>query len=402
MRHQHQPRRRLIVVELRQECAQYFARVERAVGFGEIGAVAPVLPGAEEEDLDAAVAAGLMHGEDVGFLEGARIDALVRGNGGERGETIAIDRGAFEIERGRRRIHLRRHFLFHGLAAAGEEVVGLAHQFAIAGEIDFLRTRRRATLDLIEQARPRARLEKRIRARAQQEGALQRVDGAVDRAGVGERPVIMPRPRARATMLEDLRRPVIGRDQDERKRLVVAQQHVEARAQPLDQIGFEEKRFSLGLGGDEFHRRRRRDHAHDAVVVAGRPRIGGDPLLDVLRLADVEHVALGVDHAIDAGRRRRVLDRARDRGAAGGERAGRCLCRLQLGQCLLVVLLAEFARRVDVFGRAVHGIRAVDIGNRRLAKVRFTRKCAHSATWRASRPYARCAMGPVSFATEAR
>ena len=332
-----------------------------------------------------------MHGEHVGLLEAARIDALVRLDRRQRGEPVAIDRGALEIERGRRLIHLRRHFLFHRLAAAGEEFVGLAHQFAIAGEIDLLRARRRAALDLIEQARPRARLEKQIRARAQQEGALQRVDGAVDRAGRGERPVIMARPRARAAMLEDLRRPVIRRDQDVGKRLVVAQQHVEARAQPLDQIGFEQQRFGLGLGGDELHRRRRRDHAHDAAVVAGRPRIGGDPLLDVLRLADVEHVALGVDHAIDAGRRRRVLDRARDRGAAGGERAGRASVRLQLGQCLLVVLLAEFARRVDVFGRAVHGIRAVDIGNRRLAKVRFTRKCAHSATWRASRPWTRAA-----------
>ena len=123
-------------------------------------------------------------------------------------------------------------------------------------------------------------------------------------------------------MLEDLRRPVVGRDQDVGKRLVVAQQHVEARPQPLDQIGFQQQRFGLGLGGDEFHRHRARDHAHDAAVVPGRPRIGGDPLLDVLRLADVEHLALRIDHAIDAGRRGRVLDRARDRGAAGRQRAG--------------------------------------------------------------------------------
>src|SRR6185437_4476805 len=103
-----------------------------------------------------------------------------------------------------------------------EEFVGLAHQLGVAGKIDLARARRRAALDLVEQARPRAALEKRIRARAQQERALQRVDGAVDRAGIGERTVVMTGPRARAAMLEDLRRPMIRRDEDIGKRLVVA------------------------------------------------------------------------------------------------------------------------------------------------------------------------------------
>ena len=128
--------------------------------------------------------------------------------------------------------------------------------------------------------------------------------------------------RARAAMLEDLRRPVIGRDQDIGERLVVAQQHVEARAQALDQVGFEQQRLGLGLGGDEFQRHRAGDHARDARVVGRRPRVVGDALLDVLGLADIEHLAFGVDHAVDAGPGWRVLDGARNRGAAGGERAG--------------------------------------------------------------------------------
>ena len=51
--HEDQPRARLIVVELREERAQHLLRRERAIGAGEIGAVAPVLSGAEEEHLDA-------------------------------------------------------------------------------------------------------------------------------------------------------------------------------------------------------------------------------------------------------------------------------------------------------------------------------------------------------------
>ena len=118
----------------------------------------------------------------------------------------------------------------------------------------------------------------------------------------------MAGPRARAAMLEDLRRPVIRGDQDIGKRLVVAQHHVEARPQPLDEVGFEQQRLGLGAGDDEFQRAGRGDHAFDAGVETGRPRIGGDALLDVLGLADIEHVAARIDHAVDARPRRRVLE----------------------------------------------------------------------------------------------
>ena len=43
-----------------------------------------------------------MDGEHVGFLQGARIDALMRGDRRKRCQPVAIDRGALEIERGRR------------------------------------------------------------------------------------------------------------------------------------------------------------------------------------------------------------------------------------------------------------------------------------------------------------
>src|SRR5579875_2460530 len=78
VRHEDEPRRRLVVIELREECLQYVAGSQRAVGLGKIGAIAPVLAGAEEEDLDAAVAPLLMHGKDVGLLDRPGIDALMR------------------------------------------------------------------------------------------------------------------------------------------------------------------------------------------------------------------------------------------------------------------------------------------------------------------------------------
>ena len=147
-------------------------------------------------------------------------------------------------------------------------------------------------------------------------------------------------------MLENLRRPVIRRDHDIGKRFVVAQHHIEARPQPLDEVGLEQQRLGLGAGDDEFERARRRDHALDAGVEPGRAGIGGDALFDVLRLADIEHVAARIDHAIDARPRRRELGVMDDRGAAGGERALllveaklRRFRVIRLRQRLLVVLL---------------------------------------------------------------
>jgi hypothetical protein len=78
VRQQDEFRRRLVVVELREERAQHLFRREGFLRAREIGAVAPVLPGAEEEHLDAGIAALLMDGEHVGLLHGARIDALLR------------------------------------------------------------------------------------------------------------------------------------------------------------------------------------------------------------------------------------------------------------------------------------------------------------------------------------
>jgi len=77
----------------------------------------------------------------------------------------------------------------NGLAAAGQEVVRLLHQVGIGGERYLAGAGGRAALDLEEETRPRAAFIDAVGARAQQEGALQRVDGAADGAG-GWSPVI--------------------------------------------------------------------------------------------------------------------------------------------------------------------------------------------------------------------
>ena len=131
--YQHQTRAGLVVVELRDEGIEHLVGRERAIGLREIGAVAPVLPGAEEEHLHAIVAAGLMDREHVGILDAAQIDALLRLDRRQRREAVAIDRRAFEIERLRGLLHLGGEFLLHRMALAGEECARLAHQFVVIG-----------------------------------------------------------------------------------------------------------------------------------------------------------------------------------------------------------------------------------------------------------------------------
>ena len=344
--------RRLVVVELREERGQHLFGREGFLRARKIGAVAPVLPGAEEEDLDAGIAALLMDGEHVGFLDRARIDALLRLDRRQRGETVAVKRCGFEFELGGSLFHLGREFPLHGPAAAGQEILGFAHELGIAGKIDLSGARPRTAADLVEQAGPGAAFEKRVGAGAHQEGALQRRDGPIDRACGRERPEILPGPGLGAAVLEDLRRPMIARDQNIGKRLVVAQLHVEARAQLLDQVGLEQQRLGLGRGGDDLDRNGRRDHAQDARRLGrGHPCIGSEPFFDVLRLADIEHVAGRIQHAIDAGRGRRQAHRVFDRGMADRQPAVSHRLAAFLGnlrQPRLVVLLGVDGGWVDI------------------------------------------------------
>ena len=104
---------------------------------------------------------------------------------------------------------------------------------------------------------------------------------------------------------------VLGGDQDVGEALVVAQQHVEARLQPLDQVGFEQQRFGLGLGADELHVAGGCDHALDADVEAFGAGVVGDARLEAAGLADIDDLARRIEHAVDARGGGQGLDEVR-------------------------------------------------------------------------------------------
>jgi hypothetical protein len=93
---------------------------------------------------------------------------------------------------------------------------------------------------------------------------------------------------------------MIGGDGEVGKRFVVAQEHVVAWLEALDQIAFEQQRF--GFGGGRYYLKvvGRGDHALDAYRQPFGPRVGDDPFLDVFGFADVEDRSIFAEHAVNA------------------------------------------------------------------------------------------------------
>ncbi len=103
-------------------------------------------------------------------------------------------------------------------------------------------------------------------------------------------------------MFAQLGRRMFPADDDLGKALVVAQQHVEARLQLLDQVDLQQQGVGLGAGGGEFHGPGQIDHQGDALGVEPSLGVLGDALLQGPRLAHIEGLAVGGEHPIDTGR----------------------------------------------------------------------------------------------------
>ena len=207
---------------------QDFLCFHRLVGARKIGPVAPVLPGAEEEDLHACHAVLFGQRKDIGLLDAARIDPLMALYHGKRGEPVAINGSPLEIERFGSFLHLAGKGFLDRRTAARQELLGLGDQLRIVAKRYLAGTRRRAALDLVEQAWAGAGFIDAVGTGADQECPLHGVDRASHCTGRGKRPEIVTFLDPRAAMLEDPWCLVIVGNHDIGKALVVAQQHVEA------------------------------------------------------------------------------------------------------------------------------------------------------------------------------
>ena len=106
----------------------------------------------------------------------------------------------------------------------------------------------------------------------------------------------------RTAMFFDLRIGVLKADQNIRETLVVAQKHVVARLELLNEVLLQKQRLGLGLGREKHHRRGFRDHARNTPRMPGPPRVIRHPRPQVSRLADIENPGLRIEHSIHARR----------------------------------------------------------------------------------------------------
>ena len=96
---QDQRRRRMRGVELPQERLQHLGGFEVRGMAWEVGAVAEVLAGPEEEHLDAALPRLAIGGDDVGLAEARDVDVLARLDLRQRLDAVAVN-GGFLVREG--------------------------------------------------------------------------------------------------------------------------------------------------------------------------------------------------------------------------------------------------------------------------------------------------------------
>ena len=263
-------------------------------------------------------------------------------------------------------MHLCGEALLHVVTPARQKRVSLLDQRRVVLAGDVTDAGRAATLDLIQQARPRARRKNAVAARPQQKRLLQGHKGSVDRPGRSERTEIAALLGSRAAELGELRKIVIGREMDERKRLVVPQQHIVARHQPLDQVALEQQCFRLGVRHHDVHRGSLGDHSAQPVRQPGGMRVVLHAALEVARLADIERVTSAVEHAIDTRAGRHASKRLADRSDTAGDARYACMARSEIGRCGLARQDA-FRRCGGPLGDAARGPAQVGQGQRAAA-----------------------------------
>ena len=88
---------------------------------------------------------------------------------------------------------------------------------------------------------------------------------------------------------------------DVRIRLVVAKEDVVTRRKRLDQVVLKQQRLCFRAGNRGIDPRDLRHHQGNARTRMIIAKVRSDPLLQILRLAHIEHLAIRIEHAVDAG-----------------------------------------------------------------------------------------------------
>ncbi len=267
-----------------------------------------------EEDLHRGLELVVDHPDGVVVLF-LGVDHLLALDGlGDRDDLVAEARGALELQRVARLVHVLVEPVEDRRGVAVEELEQLVDETVVLLVGDRTDARRRALLDVRVEARatePLVAVELALRARADRERPEEQVEGLPDRVGVGVRPEVADPLALRAP---EHHRPgpfLVERDREVRVGLVVVVPDVEAGPVLLDEVELEEQGLDLVADPDPLDGVGRRHHLAGALHQAGA-EVRHHPAPEALRLADVDHPPARVlelvrPRRIRNGRRFRLL-----------------------------------------------------------------------------------------------
>ena len=172
-----------------------------------------------------------------------------------------------------------------------------------------LHARRYALSDLVVQARAGAAVEHRIRTRANGKHAVQPAQGLPDRLAGGVRPEVERLVFARTPHHREARIALPRVEPQVDVVLVIPQVDIEPRLVLLDEGVLKDESLFFGIGDQKVDvHYRGQPEADMKTRVAALREILPHPAAQVLGLADVDHLAIGVLHQINARRAREPFD----------------------------------------------------------------------------------------------
>ena len=254
---------------------------------------------ADEQSLNAGLASGIDHGEQIHVAVGG-LDVLLLLHPLQLGDLVPIACGAFKIQPFGGALHVPLERL-QDLAAAPFQKQHAQGDVAPVGlPVDEADAGCAATLDLMLQAGPGTVLEEAVIALPQAEQLLQNVEALPHRTGGGIGAEVAGLFAAGAAVETQARKVLCGGQLDVGIGLVVPQHHVVGRALPLDEALLQQQRLGFAVRDRNGDVRHLGGQGQGLAVEAAGAEIAADAALEVARLANVEHCPAAVEQAVHA------------------------------------------------------------------------------------------------------
>ncbi len=265
-------------------------------------ALAPDPTVAYVEDLHGSFKLVLRERDDVGVGAVREYDRLLLHRPAQRADVVPQPGRAFVLLFGRGRAHLTLELADIAAGLTRHEVAEILDDAAVLGGVDPADARRRAPVDVAEQAGtadPSSLFEHPRAARTRRKDAQEQVEGLPDGPRVGVGTEVADAVALGTAHHLQARKLLVQRDGEARVALVVPVSDVEAGIELLDPRVLELKCFDLGRYDGPVHRTRGRHHVLGArVQVVDIGEVVRQPGAKVLRLAHVDHAAVLVEEPV--------------------------------------------------------------------------------------------------------